>query len=287
MTTLVTGATGSVGRHLVAQLVQAGQPVRALTRRPAAADLPAGAEVVGGDLLAPDTLPAALRGVARMFLFAVPETAQTVVDHAVRAGVRRIVVLSSSAVDDSVADDAVGSFGHAHHRPVERAVERAGVAWTHLRAGEFMLNTLDWAPELRAEGVVRGVNGHFPSAPIHEADVASVAAAALLGDGHAGAKYFLTGPALITPVEQVRTIGAALGRALQFVELTPDQARDLWRRRGMPSEVIEHLLWSPPAPPADGGYAALVRVSPTVAEVTGRPARSYAEWVADHVADFR
>ncbi|WP_438025710.1 NAD(P)H-binding protein [Sorangium sp. So ce233] len=286
MTILVTGATGSVGRHLVAQLVGAGQPVRALTRRPSAAGLPDGAEVVGGDLRAPDTLPAALRGVDRMFLFAVPETAQEVVDHAVRAGVRRIVVLSSSAVDDRLAEDAAGSFGHAHHRPVERAVERAGVEWTHLRAGEFMLNTLDWAPDIRADGVVQGVNGHFPSAPIHEADVAAVAAAAL-GDGHAGAKYFLTGPALITPVEQVRTIGAALGRALQFVELTPDQARDLWGRRGVPSEVIDYLLWSPPAPPAEGGYAALIPVSPAVAEVTGRPARSYAEWVADHLADFR
>jgi nucleoside-diphosphate-sugar epimerase len=53
MTTLVTGASGTVGRSLVSQLVRAGEPVRAMTRDPAAARFPAGVQVVHGDLADP------------------------------------------------------------------------------------------------------------------------------------------------------------------------------------------------------------------------------------------
>ncbi|HYU04361.1 MAG TPA: NAD(P)H-binding protein, partial [Jatrophihabitantaceae bacterium] len=66
--TLVIGATGHVGRQVVAQLASAGAFVRALARDPAAADLPAGVDVVRGDLLRPETLEPALRGVDAVFL---------------------------------------------------------------------------------------------------------------------------------------------------------------------------------------------------------------------------
>ena len=98
MTILVTGATGNVGRLVVDQLIKAGASVRALTRDPSTAALPAGAEVAAGDLTRPSSLAEALDGVDRMYLFPVAETAREVVDLAKRAGVRRIVVLSSGAV---------------------------------------------------------------------------------------------------------------------------------------------------------------------------------------------
>ena len=68
MTILVTGATGTVGRHVVDQLVQKGEQVRAVSRNPEKANLPAGVEVVAGDLNKPDTLQAALDGVKGLFL---------------------------------------------------------------------------------------------------------------------------------------------------------------------------------------------------------------------------
>ena len=93
---LVTGATGRVGRAVVAQLLGAGVPVRALTRRPAAAGLPAAVEVVAGDLTVPESLDAGLQGVGAVFLVwtAPPTTAPAVVER-LATHARRVVFLSS------------------------------------------------------------------------------------------------------------------------------------------------------------------------------------------------
>jgi uncharacterized protein YbjT (DUF2867 family) len=277
VTILVTGATGTVGRNVVDQLIRAGQRVRALTRDPALAALPADVEVVEGDLIRPETLPAALAGVERVFLFPVAETARQFADLAKRAGVWRIVVLSSAAVDEG-GDNSIGRY----HRAVERAVEDAGVEWTHVRPGPFMANVLwQWGPAIASEGVVRAPYADAAQAPVHEADIAAVATAALLQDGHAGRAYTLTGPESITQLEQAHAIGKAIGRDVAFEELTPQQAYEYWAGMGIPPDVVEALLGFLPA---TVGRAA--PVLPTVVEVTGRPARWFAEWAADHAADF-
>ena len=149
MTILVTGATGQVGRHVVAQLAAADVPVRAMTRHPddfasaTGASVPAGVSVVRGDLLEPATLP--VDGVTAMFLFPEPRSATAVVSRAVEAGVRRIVTLSSGAV--------TGGYDTDFQFPVEQAVEASGCEWTHLRPGEFASNTLRlWGPSIRPSG---------------------------------------------------------------------------------------------------------------------------------------
>jgi uncharacterized protein YbjT (DUF2867 family) len=277
VTVLVTGATGSVGRHVVERLVTAGVPVRALTRNPATAGLPAGVDVREGDLTSPDTLRAALHGVERLYLFPVPETAREVVAAAKEAGVRRIVVLSSSSVLDESGDNHSGE----HHRAVERAVEESGIDWTFVRPDEFATNVLwKWGHSIRAEGVVHAPYGNAPRVLIHEADVAAVAATALLQDGHTGRAYVLTGPEAITQADQVRAIAGALGRDIEFVEITPDEAREQMGQV-MPPPVVEMVL----------GYLADAVVNPpavldTVERVTGVPARTFARWAADHAADF-
>src|SRR5437588_5263377 len=94
---LVTGATGRVGRVVVDLLIDAGVPVRALTRRAEpAATLPPSVEVVTGDLTVPESLDAALRGVGAVFLVwtVAPATAPAVVDR-LATYARRVVFLSS------------------------------------------------------------------------------------------------------------------------------------------------------------------------------------------------
>jgi uncharacterized protein YbjT (DUF2867 family) len=211
MTALVTGATGHVGRHVVSGLLSAGVEVRAVSRAPEKAGLPAAAEIVQGDMTQPDSLRAALQDVDRMYLFPVPETATAVVQLAKAAGVRRIVTLSSVA-----ASYPAGDMSGDHHRVVEQAVEASGLSWTHLRPGEFMSNSLNWVPSIRDERVVREPYGTATSAMVHEADIADVAVAALLEDGHAGAKYRLTGRERLTKTERVAIIGDVLGWDITF-----------------------------------------------------------------------
>ncbi|MEU9834958.1 NAD(P)H-binding protein [Streptosporangium sp. NPDC048047] len=278
MTILVTGATGFVGRGIVGELLKAGQTVRALTRRPAEAGLPEGAEVVAGDLERPESLWAALEGVERMYLFPVPHTVSEVVGVARRAGVRRIVVLSGAEADNDAFADG--------YRVVERAVEESGLEWTHLRPGEFAGNWLDWAPSVRTERVVRRPYGDAVTQPTHEADVAAVAATVLAEDGHAGMTYTFAGPEALTTREQVRAIGAAIGRKVRFEEQDPAEAREVWIRDGYPAEIVDWLfgMWAESArdpAPVDEERAAVVR------RLTGRPARTFARWAADHAAAFR
>jgi uncharacterized protein YbjT (DUF2867 family) len=169
------------------------------------------------------------------------------------------------------------------HRCVEEAVEASGVEWTHVRPGAFMANTLwQWAPDIRSENVVRAPYGDAAVAPIHEADIAAVATTALVEDGHAGARYPVTGPESITQMEQVRAIGAAIGRDIAFEELTPERARELWAARHMPGAVIDSLLGF-----LAGAVGRPATVLPTVQQVTGRPARTFVEWATQRAADFR
>ncbi|MGS2646283.1 NmrA family NAD(P)-binding protein [Streptosporangium sp. LJ11] len=272
MTVLVTGATGTVGRPLVEQLLAAGHRVRALTRNPAKANLPAGAEVVAGDLADTATLPGAFSGVDAAHLigfsgedFAPLTNGAEIVDLARKGGVRKVTVLK----------------GDVTKSPLEEAVEAGGLEWTHLAPVEFMSNTLEWAESVRDEGVVREAFAGARSAMIHEADIAAVAATALTADGHAGQEYWLTGPQALTPPEKVRVIGDVLGREVRYIELTGDEVVAEWRRTGYSDEDVEFFLTMRTNPP-EAGYTVL----PTVEKVTGKPARTFAEWVRENAAAF-
>lgn len=288
MTVLVTGATGQVGRHVVEQLAEAGERVRAMTRAPEKARLHPAAEVVRGDLDEPESLTNLLKDVDRMYLFPCPGTSREVVDLAKRSGVRRIVVLSSGSV--------AAGYDTDYQYPVEQAVEASGLEWTHLRPGEFMSNKLHvWGPPIRAERVVRYTNPDLPANPIHEADIAAVGVAALLQDGHAGQAYLMSGPEVITQREQVRLIGESLGEEVRFEEVTPEEGRRILKSYGgWAADNADFLMgFDGFSADSDGlefsteDLAEMMRPLPTVEQVLGRPARTFAEWARDHVDDFR
>ncbi|MGW6442417.1 NAD(P)H-binding protein [Lentzea sp. NPDC055074] len=277
MTTLVTGATGNVGRLVVHGLTG---PVRAITRDPARARFPAGVEVVKADLDDPDSIP--FDGVEKLYLFVHPPTAPEVVDRAVRAGVRRIVTLSSGAVTHG--------YDTTHHLPVERAVEASGAEWTHLRPGEFAVNKIDlWGPSIRADGTIVHPEPDAFGQPIHEADIADVAIKVLQEDGHAGRAYDLTGPAHITQRDMARDIGEAIGRTLTFQDVTTEQALAHYVSVGWPEEMARYILG---LDGYEGGEADDFTdyefvVSPDYENLMGRPYRTFAQWARDHAADFR
>ncbi|PSK98673.1 uncharacterized protein YbjT (DUF2867 family) [Haloactinopolyspora alba] len=276
-TVLVTGATGKTGRHLVPQLLDAGTDVRAMVRNPVTAQLPAGVDVVRGDLTEPDTLHAALDGVDSVFLLwpmFSAEGAPAVVD-AIARHARRVVYLSAMA-------DAGGARPDGFWGRIEELIEAAGLEWTFLRAGGFAGNTFGWAEQIRTEGVVRWPYGAAARSLIHEADIAAVAAATLTTDGHAGRSYALTGPEAVTQAEQVRIIGEAVGRTVRWDEPTPAEAREMLLSQWGDSGYVDAAL---------DAWAAMVErpepVTTAVQDVTGRPARTFRQWAVDHADTFR
>jgi uncharacterized protein YbjT (DUF2867 family) len=276
---LVTGATGRVGRQLVTQLTEHGAAVRAVARDPDAAGLPAGVEVVRADLADAGSLDAHLAGVDAAFLlwpFTSPSAAAELapgVVNAIARQVPRIVYLSAHA-----AADRPDSFW----AQVEHLVEASAAEWTFLRPAGFAANALIWADQIRAGDVVRWPYGAAARSLVHERDLASVARLALTEDGHAGARYVLTGPSRLTQAEQVQAIGMAIGRQLRWEELPRDAAR---------KQLVALFGDAAFADSALSTWAEFVRkpeiLTTTVQEITGTPARSFGQWAADHADDFR
>ncbi|MGW1911171.1 NAD(P)H-binding protein [Streptomyces sp. NPDC002076] len=269
----VTGATGNVGRALVDRLLAAGRPVRALTRDPQRAALPAGAEVVR---FRPDEPAALFGGATALFLYAQAGTADLL--EAARAhGVRHVVLLSSGIVQEG-ADETHPI--HVMHATVEQRIRASGLDWTFLRPNAFATNALQWAPQIRAGNTVRGVFADGLSAPIHEDDIAAVAERVLLDGGHENAVHRLTGPAAITNAGQVAAIGAAVGKELTFVETDPREAGpELFPH--VPPHMLERLLQT-----LEETVGAPPEITDTVEKLTGVPARTFAQWARDHAEDF-
>lgn len=278
---LVTAATAPVGRSIVEQLVAARHPVRALTRDPGKADLPAGAEVVTGNLSDAESLAATFQGVSAVFLLAaVPGFAPTFLKAAKEAGVRRIVFQSSGAVVDD-ADEQPNPIA-AFHADIERQIRDSGLEWTFLRLEVASADALQWAfdvpAQIKAGDVVRGPYVEAAGSPIHPADFAAVAIAALTQDEHVGKIYRLTGPQSLTHREQVQLLGEALGRPLRYEELDEEEARAAISPYA-PTDVLfatwkQHI--GTPAPVTDA-----------IQRLTGSPPRSAEAWAADYAAHLR
>ncbi|HEY3571474.1 MAG TPA: NAD(P)H-binding protein [Thermoanaerobaculia bacterium] len=277
---LVTGSTGTIGRQVVSQLLSTDAQVRAMTRNPDAADLPSGVEVVRGDLTDPASLDRCLEGIEAVFLVwtapaaAVPGAVERIAKQA-----RRAVFLTAPHKTPHPLFQQTNPMA-AMHAEIERRIAASGLQWTFLRPGMFAANALSWwGPQIRSGDVVRWPYADVPTAPIHERDVAAVAVRALLAEGHEGAEYVLTGPESLSHREQVITIGEGIGRPLRFEEISPEEAR---RELPFPAPAMDMLLeaWA-----AALGHPALV--TSTVEEITGRPARTFRDWVADHAAELR
>jgi uncharacterized protein YbjT (DUF2867 family) len=283
---VVTGATGNIGRSLVEQLLAAGAAVRALSRDPERAGLPAAAETARADLTSGAPLRPVFEGARAVFLnLAATGVADpgAVIAAAAAAGVRRIVLNSSMSVTDTPADD--DNVIARWHRAAEQAVRDSGLEWCFVRGGMYATNALAWAEQIRAEGVVHGPYPDAIGAPVHEADLAEVALRALLDeDGtHLGRTYVVTGPAGVTLQEQTEIVGRAIGRVDVRFERVPFEEGVAWlERTGTPKEVAADLL---------GFLGQTVGTEPlitdTVDRVTGHPARSFEEWARDHAEDFR
>ncbi len=276
---VVVGGTGRVGRQVAAQLMERDLTVKVVTRGLHPAGAPPGAQVARADLADPTSLEPHLAGAQALFLlwpFTSPEMTAGLAPKVAEITARhagRIVYLSAQA-----AADQPGSFWAL----VERAIEESGASWTFLRPAGFAANTLMWADQIRTGDAVRWPFGAAAKALIDERDIAAVAVRALAGDGHAGARYLLSGPAVLTQAEQLAAIGQAIGRELRWEELPRQAAVEAlaaaWGDPAFAETAVDAWEWFVDHPET---------VTSAVQDITGTPARSFADWAAANAAAFR
>ena len=277
MTTLITGATGAIGASLVRRLASADHGVRAGSRNPRkAAGL--GAEIVELDLAAPETFDEALADVARIFLYAEPAAIDDFVDCAERAGVRRVVLLSSDSAEMGNAE--LNSLAR-HHADVETALAAASFSTTVLQPGTFATMTLDWATFIRAGIPVEQPFWGACVDVIHPEDVADAAERALIDDDLEGLVLPLGGPEVLSFHQQRDTLACLLARELDWREPTREQA-------------VQHLSRHAPLPLVDAildYWSQLPRhhdkAPRSVERITGRPGRTFRQWACERLDAFR
>lgn len=257
--TLVLGGTGRTGRRVAARLVARGRRVRLGSR--------CGEPPFDWD--DPDTWEPALRGVTSVYLAYYPDIGApwaaaaigSFVDLAVALGVRRLVMLSARGEDAAL--------------PAEQALRDSGADWTIVRAAWFGQNFDEGI--LRAAvlgGVVEFPAGDVAEPFVDAADVADVAVAALLEDGHVGRVHELTGPRLMTFAEAIAQVGKTLDREVRYVPVTPEEYGVTLRGLGVPADEADFLteLF---ASLLDGHNASL---TDGVQRALGRPPRDFTEY---------
>lgn len=278
---LITGATGHIGRELIPQLQAIGCPLRVLVRdQKKVAHLDSGIERAVGDLNNLVSLRAAMHGVERVFLVTF-ETQQdiNVIQAAKEAGVRQIVKLSTlEATEHKIK---VGKW----HYEREELIRASGLAWTFLRPGMFMSNSIDWWAES-----IKGQNSVFfpggkrgKAAPVDPQDVAKVATLALTQPNHNGKVYELTGAELFTIGEMVQVIARVLGKTIQYMDIPPIAAKLFMLKTGMDKTLVNALMEMLASLRRNEGAI----VTETFQQVTGNPPCSFEAWCREHADSFQ
>jgi uncharacterized protein YbjT (DUF2867 family) len=278
---LVTGATGTVGRHVVAALAARDVAVRSGVRDPdrVPAEIADAGEVVAFDFAKPETWGDALADIDRLFLMRPPAVGESdvasFVEAAARVGVDRVAYLSALGADRNVLIP--------HHR-IEKRVVESGVEYTLLRASFFMQNL----SEVHRADVVERDEIFVPAGDgetsfVDARDVGEAAAVVLTESGHADRAYDITGPEALDYAAVAAVFTDVLGRPITYPNPSlVTFARRMYRRGHAPGFIA---LMCGIYTTARLGLAG--RVSEDGRRVLGRSPRSIRTFVEDYAADFR
>lgn len=276
---LITGATGGVGRAVLAGLLGEGATVRAMSRDPNKLNVPGGVEVAAGDLNEPQTMRSVLQGVDAVFLYAQGNNLPGLMAEMKRASVEFVAFLSTI---DTTNEHDYAQHNRRRHLAVEEAIAAAGFRYTFLRPGAFATNALRfWRSSIMAEGVVRIPFPEAQQSPVDERDIAAVAVRALVSRKLDGQALVLTGPESLKQRQQVEIISNAIGRPLCVETISEHEAR-FWLAQIIPQAYVDLLVaqWRD-----EVGVAS--PVTDNVERITGRPATSYATWAMRNADAFR
>lgn len=261
MKILITGATGSVGRFLIEELSFTKHTILALTRNAEKYESNDRITYVTGNLNDVNTFIDILKEVDCIFLLLTSECDPNIISAASNAGVKKIVGLSNGT-----------------KYLVEEYLKNYSQEWTILYPVEFMKNVLlFWQDSIRHSQRVKSPFPEAPSAQIHERDIADVAAKVILESGHQHKSYYLTGPEILTPHKRVDILSDILQIPIQFVEQTEEEARLEYESWGMSKDLIDYAIYSMKMP-----EEYMYTVLNTTEKITGKPARTFRQWVEEH-----
>jgi uncharacterized protein YbjT (DUF2867 family) len=243
---LVTGATGLTGREIVKRLSQLHVRVRVLVREVTKAhalsfDSLPNVTIFEGDLGKTETLAPALAGADKAILISSSdpemEAVQTnFIESAKKFNLKHIVKLSG------IIADINSPFRYARmHAEIERRLENSGISFTHLRAGEFMQSYFRQIPNILEKDSLFLPMEDQRIAPIDVTDVAEVAVKILTGIGHKGNVYPVTGPEALTMHEVAEKFSNILGRKINYVNISPEDAKKAQLAAGMPQYTADSL----------------------------------------------
>jgi uncharacterized protein YbjT (DUF2867 family) len=200
------------------------------------------------------------------------------IDAARKAGVRHVVKLSG------IMPGLHSAFRFARmHGEIENKLETSGMAYTHLRAGEFMPAYFRQVPMIVGKGAMFLPMEDARIASIDVGDIAEIAVRVLTGSGHEGKTYPLTGPEALTMTEVAAKLSAATGKPIRYVNVPPEDARQAQLAAGMPPYLADALfeLFAERRNGKEG------KVWPDAAALLGRPPTSFDEFAGRNAAVFR
>jgi uncharacterized protein YbjT (DUF2867 family) len=240
---LVTGASGTAGKAVLAEVARSGVKHRAMYRsKTEAAKAPAGTETAIADFADQESLAAALRGVESVYLVCSPvrelmQLEANAIDACANAGVRRIVLNSALGAGD------YGKSFPSWHRQVENKLNATKIAHCILRPNSFTQNVVTYiAPSIREQGAFYGAMGNARTSYVDVRDIAVVAAKALRGGAHDGKVYELNGPEALSYPELAEKISRQTGTAARYVDIPAEAQRKAMLEQGMPQWQVTTLL---------------------------------------------
>jgi len=240
-------------------------------------------EIVEGDMARPETLTGPLRGVERAMLISssdpvMLEVQSNFIEEARKAGVKHVVKLSG------IMPELDSPFRFARmHGEIERRLEASGMAFTHLRAGEFMHAYFRQVPSIVAREAFFLPMEDAKIASIDVGDIAEVAATVLTSPGHEGKIYPITGPEALSMAEVAEKLSAATGKRIQYINVAPEEAKRAQLAAGVPpytADALAELF-------AERRKGKEAQVSPVIQTIFGWRATSFDEFATRNAAIFR
>jgi uncharacterized protein YbjT (DUF2867 family) len=280
---LVIGGRSKIGAALIPELLDRGQQVRVLTRAgESAAAGPDGAEAVTGDLADEGSLVAAMAGADQVFLLSSPHPDavrwhRNAIDAARRTEVQLLVRSSILGADREPAAEFISA-----HTDCDRYLAKSGLPYVIVRPNLFLQNIPESTiPSIDGTGTFYADAGQARISMVDTRDVGAVAAVVLTEPGHAGAGYDVTGPEALSYDDVAAKLTEVMGRRISYADVPDDAVRQALLGAGLTPWFAGALigLYQDYRRSGIDGYAA--QVTGTVAELTGCPARSLDDLLAE------